>query len=351
MKHFRKYLGQINWASGQAGHLDIPRGNYLRKLILKVAGTFTLASGSASGVVRSEAPATIFNNIDVIGDEFGNLKDFDGTGLYLSTMYHNRTNFPVLTGDGSAATHNILGVFTIDFALPAQMNIRPADTFLDTRRFSSLRVEVDWAANFRDAMYSGNDRTESSPSGWVKVWGEFETPHGNFGEPLIYHQFKRVQQVAAAGANFRFELPVNYTYKNVIMSAQNMASGGQFTGNNALITSYNLIFNADRYNLANIDFVMKQYLDCLENEMDVIHAGANFVPFDLDRMIKESLVTLNGSDLAFDMTVTAPAGTNEIRMYPGVLIKWSRGMRAEVCAPIPSKAIPMQQVSSVRAVT
>lgn len=339
MRHFRTHIATKSWAASAPDSVDIPRGNLLRRLIIKVYGSFDLAAGAASGTVRSEAPATIFNNIQVIGNDFGKIKTFDGAGLFLSTLFHNKVNFPVLTGDGSAASHVLLGVFTIDFALPAKGNIRPADCFLDTRRFSTLRLEYDWSANLRDAMYSGNDRTESNSVAAIKVFGEYETPHANFGDPLIYQQSKIISAVAAANTGHRIELPVGYTYKNVIMSAQNKAASGQYTGNNAMIVDYSLEFNANRYPLNDIDFIMQQYNDCLDHEMDVIHAGANFNYFDFDGMIKESIVTLGGSNLTYVMNVTAPAGTNQIRLYPGVLVKWPATLRGEVCRP--AAASPM----------
>lgn len=338
MKHFRTFLGNITWVGGQRGYIDIPRGNYLRRLILKIYGTYTLAAGAASGTVRSEAPATILDGVDVTGNDFGKLKTFDGSGLFLSTKLHSKVVFPVINGDGSADTHTELGIFTIDFALPFKGNIRPADTFLDTRRFSSLRLEVDFAANWRDAIYTGNDRTESDASGGIMVYAEYETPHGNFGEPLIYQQFMLTKNVAAAGTAFRFPMPVNYTYKNVILSAQNKAVSGQYTGNDAILTSYDLEFNANRFPIGDDNFVAHQYLDCLDHELTAIHAGCNFNIFDLDGMIKESIVTLNGSNLDYVMVVTTPAGDNEIRVYPGVLVRWPMGLRGEVCAPVAAQA-------------
>jgi len=349
MRHFRTYLGDVIWVSGQRAYIDIPRGNYLRRLILKVYGTFTLAGGAASGTVRSEAPATILENVNVVGNDFGNIKAFDGTGLFLSTKMHSHVVFPVLTGDGSEATHPILGVFTIDFAQPRKMNIRPADTFLDSRRFSSLRLELNFATNWRDAMYSENDRTESAASGGVRVHAEYETPHGNFGEPLIYQQIMLTKSVVAASTAFRFPLPVNFTYKNMILSAQNKAAGGQYTGNDAIITSYDLEFNANRYPIGDDNFIMRQYLDCLDHEFNAIHAGANFNMFDLDGMIKESIVTLNGSNLDLVMVVTNPAGDDEIRAYCGVLVRWPMGLRGEVCAPVASQARAFGTARKVRA--
>lgn len=349
MKHYLKYIDTVNWSASGHDSVDIPRGAYLRRLVLKFVGSFTLAAGSASGTVRSEAPLTIFNNVEVVGNDFGKLKVFDGTGLFLSTLYHNKINFPVITGDGSAATHTPLGIATIDFALPYKGNLRPADTFLDTRRFSTLKLEIDWSANFRDAMYSGNDRTESNPSGTVMVFGEYETPHAAFGEPIIYQQSKIIASVTAANTNFRLELPVGYTFKNVIMSAQNQASGGQYTGNNAIITSYRLEYNASRYPIDDMNFIAQQYLDCLDHEMTAIHAGANFNYFDKDGMIKESIVTIGGSNLTYDMNVTAPAGTNQIRLYPGALVKWPSTLRGEICRPKASSPMAIGKAKTAKA--
>jgi hypothetical protein len=351
VKHFKTFIATRAWSASGNDSIDIPRGNYLRRLIVKVYGSFTLAAGSANGTVRTEAPATIFNNIEVVGDDFGKLKTFDGTGLFLSTLYHNRTNFPVLTGDGSAAAQSFLGVFTIDFAVPMKGNIRPADTFLDTRRFSTLRLEWDWSANLRDAMYSGNDRTESVPVAYIMIVGEYETPHADFGDPVVYVQSKIVKSIAAANTAERVELPVGFTYKNVIISAQNKASGEQYIGNDAMIVDYSLEFNANRFHLKAINWVMHQYLDCLDFEADLIHPGANFDLFDLDGMLKESIVTLGGSNLTYVMNVTSPAGTNQIRLYPGVLVKWPVGLRGEICRPAASVPVATQQAKLAKALT
>jgi len=341
MKHFRAYLGKLSWAASGTPYIDIERGNFLRRLILFVDGGFTLAAGSASGTARSEAPSGIFSRIRLVGDGIGNIKDFDGTGLHLSTRMHNMINAPVVTSDGSAAAHVLRSIYTLDFAQNYKRNMRPADTFLDTRRFSTLKLETDFSANLRDAVLSGCDRTESLSTATIHVYGDYERPHANFGEPLLYVQNKMAIPVVATASDLRFPLNVDQTYKNLILSAQVKASGGQFTGNNSLLVDYNLEFNANRTPLKKINFLMQQYLDTLDLGTTAVQAGGNFLQFDNDSSLKESLVTLNGSSLAFILNVALQSGTNEIWAYPGILKAWPYDMRNTACIPAASAAVPL----------
>lgn len=342
MRWFRTKVGTLNWSANGSEPLNIDRGNYLRRLVLKLSGTFTLAAGAAGGTARSESPANIIREIRVIGNDIGEVKSLDGSGLYLSTLYHNRVNFPSIVPVGDVAAQTLLGIYTIDFALPAKGNRRPADTFLDTRIFSTLKLEVKWSANLRDATRSGNDRTETLPVVTLDVFAEYERPHTNFGVPLVYMQYSTEKAVTVAADKFEFPLSVDEDYKNIIITAQNKAAAGQYTGNDAILENYKLQLNANVYPLNDIDFVSQQYLDALDFEMDAIHTGANMNQFDLDKSIKESLSTFGGSTLKYVMKVTNPAGDNLIRMYPGVLRKLPVGLRRKVCVPAASVSAPIQ---------
>lgn len=350
MKHFSMLLGSANWAaSGKASPIQVIRGNYLRRLIVYIVGELDLAAGAASGTPRSEAPAHIIEEIKIVGEGIGAIKEFDGTGLHLSTKMHNGVSFPVVVPTGGVAVDQVFkAVYTIDFILPFWHNIRPIDTILDTRLFTSLNVEIKFSANLRDALFTGNDRTESNPSATVHVFGEYEIPHGNFGDPMLYLQFKKVRDVSSAGAGYLFPLDVEMAYKNLIVSAQNKAVAGQYTGNDAIITNYSMIYNGNIYVMTDQNFVAKQYENCLDMGLTAIHAGANFLEFDKDGSLKEILNTGGGSSLELKATTTTPAGTNQIWVYPGVLAYWNPQSRRAICVPaktvarpIPSNAVAM----------
>lgn len=349
MRWFRANLGNLTWSSDGTDFVNITRGNYLRRIILKLYGTFTLAAGSTAGTARSESPANIIKQIRVVGNEFGDIKRFDGTGLYLSTMYHNKCKFDTIVPAGDAAGQTFLGLFTLDFALPAKNNLRPADTFLDTRLFSTLKLEVDWSNNLRDATRSGCDRTETNPVAHMIVIGEYERPHTDFGNPLAYVQTQSSKSVLAAG-DLEYEIPVNERYKNIIMTAQNKAAGGQYTGNDAIITEYDLERDANVYPLKKINFVLQQYLDQLDFELDAIHTGANMNQFDLDRSIMESLNTYGGSTLKYKLVVTTPAGDNKIVLYPGMLRKIPLGANGMVCVPAADMATPLVKSRAAKSI-
>lgn len=342
MRWFEVYKDTLNWSANGRSRLDIDRGNYLRRIILYLSGTLDLAAGAASGTARSEAPANVIREIRVVGNDIGNLKQFDGSGLFLSTRLHNRVSSPVVVPTGAVAAGQVFAAaFTIDFLLPAKGNIRPIDTLLDTRRFSTLKLEIDWSANLRDALFSGNDRTESNSAASVKVFLEYERPHSNFGEPMLYMQYQEDQAVVVAGANYSFPLSVDERYKNVIILASNQAAGGQYTGNNAVITDYNLRLNSNIYPYHQCIFIAQVYQDCLDLEFTAIHTGANFNIFDKDKMLREALNTIGGSSLEYIMTVTTPAGNNKISLYPGIVRRWPSKMRGQVCEPTARSARPI----------
>jgi hypothetical protein len=278
--------------------------------------------------------ANIFQYIRVKGDGVDALKDYDGTGLFLSTKRHNRSAPVIVTSDGAiGAAKAFTAIFTIDFALNKKWNLRPADTFLDTRVFKTLNLEAQFSANIKDALLTGCDRTESAPAATITVVGEYETPHSNFGAVRLYRQWKESIPVSAASSGLGYQPAVDRLYKEFIVSAQNKAAGGQFTGNDALIVKITLKMNSSTYIIDKVPFKLQQYLDALDYNWAAIHAGAQFLDFDTDGMLTEILSTLGANNLNFSFDVTLPAGTNEIWVYPGVIEPYPDALRRKVCVP------------------
>ncbi len=342
MRWFEVYKDTLIWSTNGRSRLDIDRGNFLRRGIVYLSGQLDLAGGTVSGTARSESPGNVIREIRVVGNDIGNLKQFDGSGLFLSTRLHNRVLSPVIVPAGGEATDQEFNAcFTVDFLLPAKGNIRPIDTLLDTRRFSTLKLEIDWSANLRDALFTGNDRTEANPAATALIMLEYERPHSHFGEPMLYMQYQEDKPVTVAAANYSFPLSVDERYKNIIMLASNKAAAGQYTGNDAVITDYNLRLNSNIYPYHQINFVAQQYKDCLDLEFISIHAGVNFNVFDKDKMLREALNTIGGSSLEYIMTVTIPAGDNKISLYPGIIRRWPSEMRGQVCEPTARSVRPI----------
>lgn len=175
--------------------VEITTGGYGRALRVRVTQDFTLASGSASGTLKTDAinPSQIFSAAWVESNPqlgVGSKMDLELSLLFLMG-FRTQKRVPTSTplASGAAATTTL----QMEWILPlsAIAALVPAATYLalEGRDYKLRFKTVKDAATQRDAMLSGCDRTATVANWTLFASVEFEDSalvdeNGNVTEPL-----------------------------------------------------------------------------------------------------------------------------------------------------------------------
>lgn len=154
MQLLERTIGSIPYAAGQTRTLELPRNYAYRKLyfLLSAAGVYRGAHGTpgASGA-KDSAPAHLIDNIAIRANGRDVIKSLDFAALHrlCQQRYGTRPFIQVPDAwDGDAA---ITSGDAIDMKIAAFLDfemwraIRPADTFFNSRRLTTLELIVNFA--------------------------------------------------------------------------------------------------------------------------------------------------------------------------------------------------------------
>lgn len=301
-------LGTVAYVSGGAGiPLDVPRGLLLKKLQLRISGTFTIAGGPITSW-NSEAPLGLLSRIELTADGRKPFCSISGRNLYRKN--HKDNNFPgelVNTALLVNGSYPFSAYMEVD--LGAARTINPFVSWLDTRLYDGLQLKLTFAAP--TALVVAGGATVSITGCVVDVIAEYTT----VGFDLVQYNKIVVQDslpIVAAMQNLKLTVPRNGLLADVMYAANVDA-----VVNDALISTISLRSENSVMHIDHATWATMQSSNAVQYQLLSATPGARipgYVFHDLteDFQLESALDTaaLNVLDNLFDTTL--PAGTTRL---------------------------------------
>ncbi len=337
MKVLERPLGSIPFAAGQTRTLELPRNYAYRRLYFKLGvsdvfrGAHSVPGDSGS---KDSAPAHLINNIAIRANGRDVIKSLDFAALHrMSQMRHGTRPFlqvpDVWTDDDAAilvgAAINMEIAAFLDFEM--WRAIRPADTFFNSRRLTTLELIVDWANP--NAMMLDNYDDDVTLDEAVLHVDSLEAVGMPADVSLMVNKENKWRLPVATSGNQHVRIPVGNVFRQFVIRTTD--------GNGALVndmigsivlrsgTEVYKLCAADRLQMANrLELGLETPIgndDQDRAQYENVLPGYYLLDFVKDGRLTEALDTRNMSDLELELNVTA-AGTSDgqIEIYPTELI-------------------------------
>ncbi len=307
-------------SNGQAAE-GLSRGMIYRELYLRLKGQIAVAAidnttaktkrGDEWGAVKEVR--VIANGTDVIFSVSGNAL------WWMQYFFYGAP--PAVTptlGDATTLNPSFDSTLIIPFWMPLAR--RPIDTALDSRRLSSLEVEVTWGSH-TDINASATGFT-TEPTITLYSLESFNVP-----KELRFSQFRRFnieQEVAAANPRYQVTLPTGPMYRGFLINASSSNADVATILNNVRIVSGSTVYydmNAEvirqvargRHGLHR-GFSGAAYDDIRIGDSNDVD-GWHFINLVTDGLLTEAIDTLGFSEFQLELDVSNP-GTDKINVYP-----------------------------------
>ena len=220
-------------------------------------------------------------------------------------LYKNRYGvFPYRVQSGlTQATHSFRQDLCINFGLP--LSVIPADTYLNSRAFSTLQLRVTWG-NVAGIITAGGGGTAVIQNVQLMVTCE-ETTEPNNDRFTLNKEYEIQRIVPATMPNFEIPLSVGNIYSDFMI---NTWSNGVKV--DALINSFDLFTSGNVYHLKYINWIGDK--SRAESDQQSINFDGYGLYLDMkeDGLITSALNVGDVADCKFSFDVTATADTDII---------------------------------------
>lgn len=303
----RVQIGQIAYNSGQTIPIDIPRGLLLKSLKIRLSGTETIA-GAAITSWNSEAPLGLLKRVELKAD--GRKPFFSSDGQ----MFYRRNHFS-RSKVGELTNTALLAVGAYPFAAYITLDcenlrtINPVFSYLDTRLYDNLRLEITWGAAADIAVVGAGTLTISSCV--ADIQAEYTTE--GF-ENVLFNKLLISDEVPVVATTSALRLPVP---RNGLLQQILFRSLRDFVVDDTLINNITLRSENSVLHMDHLAWATMQAANVTEYQLDSAVLGARITGYaqhdlmeDFDALTSLDTAAINTLDLLFD--VTLGAGTTRL---------------------------------------
>lgn len=214
----QRRLTTVAYNAGNKQTERLSRGMIYREIYLKLTMGLTAAVGNAITNANTEAGDewAIIDEIRIIANGSDVLRRFSGEELrWLNFfMFHVPPRVPLAPGVAADSTLSIESALIIPFWSPNA--IRPIDTALDSRRLSSLEIEVTWSSGVSAITSATSASFGTNPSLEVYSLESF----GVDGEFAQTHLFRIQETSVAVQDQFQIDIPVGAVYRGFFVNTK-----------------------------------------------------------------------------------------------------------------------------------
>lgn len=300
-------IGQIAYNSGATIPLDIPRGLLLKRINIRLSGSVVFATNPVTSV-NSETPLGLLKRIELTADGRKPFFSVDGRMQYRRNQF-DRSKAGELTGITSTAVNTYPVSAYISLDCESVRSVNPIFSYLDTRLYDNLRINITWGA-ITDIVVPGTS-TVTITGVVADIQAEFTTEgfeHVLFNKVVMSDEFS----VVSTSSQLKQIVPRNGLLQSILFRSDidQVVSDTQI--NNITLRSENSVLHMDHLTWATL-----QSANTVEYELDSAVIGARISGYalhelseDFDFLTSLDTAALNTLDLLFD--VTLQAGTSHL---------------------------------------
>lgn len=310
----------VAYQSNQTVSEKLERGFIVRELYLRLNGapTLTAPNNTAANTKKGDEWA-IIKELRLVANGTDVIKVLSGNELWWLN-YHLFRKAPKVTaalGDGATANPAFDSTLILPFSMPDSKF--PFDTVLDTARFSTLTLEVQWGS------YTDINATAT---GWttlptLEVYG-----YESFGitvNPSQWRVYKQTHDVPASNTKMKIDLTTGVMYKGFLLNMDHAGADDKTLLNNVKVISGTTVF-------FDMPGEMIRELHDLKNgcvrsfsgtAYDDLRIGNNndrgawyYVDLAKDGLMTEIIDTLGLSSFYLELDVLKAAGVTTLSVIP-----------------------------------
>lgn len=231
---FKRKEGLVNYEASSQGRLELSRNNHVQSYMVKL----TVNHDNGATVSFNDALLwSLINSFELVANGNENIKQIPASKIYLDNILAtgmNGLNSIVQTVSTSGNVSYVYGM--INLSIPNV--VRPHDTILNTRNFSTLDLLVNWGS---DATI-GSGITVNSAT--CEVWSSALVGYTrNAGETIKYFkETSLVKEVTSSTTEMEITLPVEKLYQGISVVATNDNQRTNSVINNIIIKSGETVF-------------------------------------------------------------------------------------------------------------
>jgi hypothetical protein len=300
----RVQVGSIAYASGQTIPIDIPRGLLLKSVKIRLSGVYNVV-GAVITSWNSEAPLGLLKRIELKADGRKPFVSTDGQMLYRRNQFSREVPAELInTTLLAVAAYPFSAYVAVD--LESIKSINPVFSYLDTRLYDNLRLEITWGSVSDIAVIGASVPTITGCVADIQC--EFTTE--GF-EHVLFNKLLLSDEVAITATQSALRLPVarNGLLQSIEFRTLRDAIVDDTLINNITLRSENSVLHMDHLTWATM-----QAANVSEYGLQVPFAtgsiGARLSGYalhdlseDFDFLTSLDTASLNTLDLLFDVTL------------------------------------------------
>jgi len=301
-----RFVEQKTLTLGQPETIKLPTNDCIRNVILRLGGTVTIASGSASGSVLPQGASRLLSQIAIRRNGSDTPFALPGWLLYeLNKIFFGTAPQAANLASGDAQSATAVNQ-TIVIPFENLGGVKPFDTLLKANGLSSLDLLVDTVAAAN--LTYGSDRTFTTPTTFtLRVSVEEERYVNNFSFGDLRVSLLQKIQVSAASTNFQIKpLPADNMYKGFLFFAEDTGVGSDTLVNKIKIKSGSESFVDGYWN------DLKGFSKLRHQAETAMSTGAVYLNMIPDGMLNSALdlrQETGRQTLEAELDVAAPSGT------------------------------------------
>jgi len=301
----RVQVGQLAYLTGQTVAIDIPRGLLLKSLKIRLSGTTDIDTASITSW-SSEMPLPLLKRIELKADGRKPLVSTDGRMLYRINQL-TRAKSGELIADPALTVGTALpfsALVTID--CESLRSINPVFSYLDTRLYDNLRLEITWGA-VADCYVPGSGLLVLA-----NVIADIQAEYTTEGfENILFNKLLLSDEVPVVATSTALRLPVprNGLLQSILFRTDRDAVVVNDIINNITLRSENSVLHMDHLTWATL-----QSCNAQEYQLDPPYLAGSIgqringyafheLAEDFDFTTSLDTAALNTLDLLFDVTV------------------------------------------------
>lgn len=317
----RRRIDDVPFVANSTQAIPIPQDFLLKRMILDLYGEVVVDVEALDGIDQF-APAELIDRIQVIASGRETIKSYTGWQLYL--LNRNRGGvLPARVQPGlTVATHDFRLTLFIDFCLPN--SVRPVDTLLNTRPFSSLQLKIDWG-DVNSIVNAGASSTQVLQNVRLHVFVE-ETTAPDQDRFTIFKESVIEKVIPATNPALPIDLPIGNVINDIMI---NQWTDGAKT--EASILNYDLVESGSIYHLQRIEWLMDKYRTRFDQmsehdihpqvaTADVYEPYGVYIDFKEDGLISSALNVSNVRDLKLILDAVLQGTADVVYVNVGELI-------------------------------
>lgn len=266
----RKQLaaGQSGLTSGAIVSFDLPRDNVLKEIVLTLEHAASTGVGGALTAPFDRQPWTNIKRIELIADGKDTLKSYDG-GTLVDINQFDYDDYPATQNialgasliDGTAA-FPLWHALVMSFASVGME--RPQDTWLDTRKLSSLELRVTFGTGLAE-MFTTVTAPTTFDRYFLTPWGHEILDISRESTFSVNQEFMTSTAFPTTTATDRqFRLNVGNAYREILLSTVDSNARAAVDRLGRIILTENGIFNR-----RTVDAGMLKAWNTLRNQLQV----------------------------------------------------------------------------------